>query len=252
MEQNRLVELLEAAEIKLVKAQKRVAKYGSGLTEEQKMVAMLGWKQIKEANYGWEIDNKVSDYRRATFSLTDAEKLVNKYKEAVVKVEVESKMERIEVLDLFLAGWKQKAKKFYLEDARRWHELRKEISDKYTTNGIVNRETLTEYREATKKLNNFDSLTIMICGWNGKIDTELLNKELDKEVKRKYNNLVKRIEKKAGKIIDVNGLRVSENAEINGTVYGDKGWVAVETIMAGGYNIQCLHFRVLVKPIKVQ
>ena len=37
------------------------------------------------------------------------------------------------------------------------------------------------------------------------------------------------------------------NGEINGWVEGDKSNVSVETITAGGWNIQCRHFRVLVR-----
>ena len=40
------------------------------------------------------------------------------------------------------------------------------------------------------------------------------------------------------------------NGEINGIAEGEKGRAKVETIGAGGYNIQCYHFRVLVNKIE--
>ena len=78
--------------------------------------------------------------------------------------------------------------------------------------------------------------------WN-----EKLNKMLDKEVENKRKTLIVRIEKKAGKIQDAGCLFIGINGEINGSIKGDKATVQVETIYAGGFNIQCLHYRVLVK-----
>ena len=84
----------------------------------------------------------------------------------------------------------------------------------------------------------------------GKIDEQLLDKYLDKEVESKYKALVARITEKAGEIEDASGLYIANNGEINGLVKGTKNTVRVETITAGGYNIQILHYRVLVHIVK--
>ena len=65
-------------------------------------------------------------------------------------------------------------------------------------------------------------------------------------------NLITRIKEKAGEVIDYKGLYVTmgngyEGVVINGTVIGYKGTAVVESIRAGGYNIQRLHIRTLVK-----
>jgi vacuolar-type H+-ATPase subunit I/STV1 len=62
-------------------------------------------------------------------------------------------------------------------------------------------------------------------------------------------NLINRVTKYIGEITDFSNLYLTGPA-INGIVIGERGKVRVETILAGGYNIQCLHNRVLVKPIK--
>lgn len=73
-----------------------------------------------------------------------------------------------------------------------------------------------------------------------------------KDATRIIMNLVNRIEKKCGVITEWNGLQVVmgnefEGAALNGWVKGDKGSAEVESILAGGYNIQKLHVRTLVK-----
>ena len=62
-------------------------------------------------------------------------------------------------------------------------------------------------------------------------------------------NLINRVTKYIGEITDFSNLYLTGPA-INGIVIGERGKVHVETILAGGYNIQCLHNRVLVKPIR--
>ena len=81
----------------------------------------------------------------------------------------------------------------------------------------------------------------------GKNGVTRLNEILDKEVVRKKKALIARVKKTAGTIVDASGLRIGVNSEINGTVDGEIKTVHVQTIYAGGYNIQCLHYRVLVK-----
>ena len=65
-------------------------------------------------------------------------------------------------------------------------------------------------------------------------------------------NLMARCEDKCGRITDTDQLRVEygnsfEGVCINGRVIGEKGEAVVESITAGGYNIQRFHIRVLVK-----
>ena len=53
-----------------------------------------------------------------------------------------------------------------------------------------------------------------------------------------------------GKLIDMINIHFGDNGSLNGIVIGESGRKAkVNTIVAGGYNIQCLHYRVLVNPI---
>lgn len=77
-----------------------------------------------------------------------------------------------------------------------------------------------------------------------------LNKRIEDNIKKieKASVLIAhRVSNKCGEIIDASNLYIGLNGEPNGFIIGKKGRSVVETIVAGGYNIQILHYRVLVK-----
>ena len=60
----------------------------------------------------------------------------------------------------------------------------------------------------------------------------------------------KRVSKICGKITNADELLVGTRGDINGIIEGENGKAEVRTIEAGGYNIQCFHFRVLVNKVQ--
>lgn len=80
----------------------------------------------------------------------------------------------------------------------------------------------------------------------GKVDN-YLEGALENEAKDRKNMFLIRVEKKAGKILDMNGLTLGADGSINGKVIGEEKEVKVKTVFAGGHNIQCLHYRVTVR-----
>lgn len=82
--------------------------------------------------------------------------------------------------------------------------------------------------------------------WN-KQDPEH-KKENKLEARSYVLDLVRRVKAKVGEITDYDGIRLDSNGySLNGIVKGTQGSAVLETILAGGYNIQRLHFRTLVK-----
>lgn len=103
-----------------------------------------------------------------------------------------------------------------------------------------------KFKEWKKSKTKSDIAIVERCTY----DSSELEKILNKEVEHKRAKLFELVNKKAGNIVDATGIKNGVDGSINGFIIGEKSKVCVETIYAGGYNIQCLHFRLLVKPIK--
>lgn len=73
---------------------------------------------------------------------------------------------------------------------------------------------------------------------------------LDKEASCKKADIIDRCNDKAGGIDEVEWTYIGPDGRINGIISGPKGRFSIKSIFAGGYNIQCLHVRVLVHKLK--
>lgn len=73
-----------------------------------------------------------------------------------------------------------------------------------------------------------------------------LDKMLEAEKKAKMLDLINRINAVVGSITDAQYLSVSPEGNLNGIITGEQGRAKIETIGAGGYNIQCFHYRTLI------
>lgn len=81
-------------------------------------------------------------------------------------------------------------------------------------------------------------------------DEEKTQRFIRNEKEARRIDLINRVTDVVGEIVDATHLRFGLNDGINGVVIGKKGKANVQTIDAGGYNIQRYHYRVLVHPIK--
>lgn len=130
-----------------------------------------------------------------------------------------------EAIKIFLENWKVNTLEYY-----------KGLKKEYYENG----KSMT-FKENEK----------LMCGkyGNGVFRTIKENHEktyeaiIAKEADNKYKKLIASIENKAGTIVDAAGLSVAKDGTINGLIVGEKETVRLETIKAGGHNVQCLHFR---------
>lgn len=108
-----------------------------------------------------------------------------------------------------------------------------------------------EYEEYTKWksshsyfYNIADKTSYIHCKHIGNID-EAMNKAIDifkKDIDKHFDKLQAKVENKIGKIIKIDSYGGDDYA-----FEGEKGKCVVEVILAGGYNIQRLHTRWIVK-----
>ena len=80
---------------------------------------------------------------------------------------------------------------------------------------------------------------------NRMTEKELI-KWIDQAKQEKIAALTIAVQDITGDITDARMLTIANNGCLNGVIHGVNGSAHVETILAGGYNIQCLHYRTLV------
>jgi hypothetical protein len=200
------------------------------------------------------------DLKFTARDIEEAKATLKKYQE---QLDIEINKEnapKIQVLVDFLADWKEKATDFYRTECKACMELtdkhRAERKEWEKENG-VNEYSMKFYRSELRKQqqsemkHRFTNLVLELTYPTSETycNEEMLEKILDREVKNKYEDLVNRISKVTGEIQDCKNLYIAGNGSINGHVIGKAAKAKVETILAGGYNIQCLHYRVLVNKI---
>ena len=125
------------------------------------------------------------------------------------------------------------------------HEVSKEEFDR----------TYLELRREAKKLkNDIHPYTEMVAKYNGyhqphTVNEEKLEEILLKDCKARYFELVNQVAEITGIITDATDLTITAG-ELNGIIIGEQGKAKVQTFSAGGWNIQCFHYRTRVDEVK--
>jgi hypothetical protein len=167
----------------------------------------------------------VSEYK----TIEKAKKEIKELKEELKEAEIQESKNSNDPIDQFLALWRAEATKYYTDLRAKYLELR----------AGADKEELKKFNKDVTK--NDKNIIVSMS------DKTFLEKILDQEVVAKKKAFVAKVEEKAGKIQDLKKLYVAGDGSINGFATGSERTVEVETILAGGYNIQKLHYRVLVK-----
>lgn len=212
----------------------------------------------------WEINPyyyNESDLKWTKKDLEAARKGLAEY-EAQLTAETEKANSRnVPAILEFLEAWKARVEGWYVETfpkylearAKRYAENREYIDFVISHGGKEYWEERDARRAAEKDAEKAYNRT---CGEfiryndHDALNIALLKKDLEQEAAAKYDDIVERTNAICGTITDATGLRVGLKGDLDGFVIGDRGTAKVQTIGAGGYNIQCFHFRTLVHAVK--
>lgn len=201
-----------------------------------------------------------NDLKWTTRDLEEAKIALAKYEAELIVEEEKNASRNVTAIIEFLDRWAERVKAYYGNAFHEFLKAREEFWAKdrqyceWRNHGgwkDPNKEQIeAEYRAVRKAFTQkWNWITPYIIG-RDTFDTEKLHKELEQEKKAKYDDIINRTNAITGTITDASGLRVGEKGELNGYITGERGKAKVETIGAGGYNIQCFHFRTLVKKAK--
>lgn len=273
---------IENKRTEITKIQNRIHKWGDGLRQEDidfvatciKNKSYKAFWQYRETNRDAIPSSKdyykgpnISEFFSAMRDLEDANATLAKYIAARDREMNYLKEDRIQALVDFLDDWGKKVHEWYTRNAHRYFELyiewdakqaevENELKIKYTDYFQFRRALGAAKQEFFSSISNFTYEIIrFIRNKDYKVVTyeireDVLTGFIEKEKKAKYRDLCDRISEKVGEIKDCSNLSVGlQNGELNGIVKGEKGSVRVNTISAGGWNIQVYHYRVLVHKI---
>lgn len=232
---------------------------------------------------GWEVNPyyySEHDKKYTLRDLDDAKQALEKYKADLAAEQEKAASRNVPAILEFLDMWKARCTEFYgaglrdyYADAARVRELARKCDDlRYGTPEYE--AAYNEFHEANEafylaRTGVWESWTEVRNGrkYSGKNKVEAgkyeylepyshertledamarLKRDLDQEADRKYDFIIERTNKIVGKITDASMLEVGAKQDLNGYILGDKGRAKVQTIGAGGYNVQCFHFRTLI------
>lgn len=277
MEVNELEKKLSDAEVRLEKANNLLSKYQTKLASVNDKVkeaeskgyrlndngyAAANWSTIP--SYVYELfysQHNLEDLIKSTLSnIKELTRIRDNWK---TKVEVQkakdSELNTIPtIIKDYIYGWRVKVEKFVSEELDNYIKERKSLYDNYGSKYWDYSYSAEERKEANEIYNErLEDLEKSICSLTAHLYSRCrsnykddLTKMLNQEERDKALDLVNRVAKITGPITDASNLRIGEqNGELNGLISGRDGKAFIQTIGAGGYNIQCYHYRVLVHKV---
>jgi hypothetical protein len=190
-----------------------------------------------------------SDLKWAKKDLEEAKAALAKYQADLTTETEKDNSRNVEAIIEFLNKWADRVFDWYIKEFANYQvafaDYRMKVA-RLEDMGTVSRDSYKEYKEVKKKFDSRWNFLYAYIDAKRRFDTEKLHRELEQDKKAKYDDIVNRANKICGTITDATGLSVGEKGELNGLVIGDRGTAYIETIGAGGYNIQCYHFRTLI------
>lgn len=236
---------------------------------------------------GWKVNPYYySDYdiRVTTRDIEDAQKALEDYKAQLVAETEKSNSRNVEIILTFLESWKARVRWYYTAGLTDYYSEKEAIRDLYKKidhysycgaksaeqieyenankefrnkcggyfekQPYADRKGEIKYREVKVKDGEYEYLRAYTVETTLEGAVARLEKDLVQEANRKYDFIIERTNKIVGTITDASNLKIGAKDDLNGYIIGERGVAKVQTIGAGGYNIQCFHFRTLINSMK--
>lgn len=231
---------IDNAKAKIEKKQNTISKKMAMITKKEDKLVALGFGRDAGVNETrghdealWiaiDIKNLTEDIERLSKEVEETKKSLEKYEAQMI-----GEMER----DKALKEIPENVKRMQDELVERWDvwdiEYREKIrKDRYEM----------DYKEFCNKYRGINTYDLMYRS------NEQIHNENMQDAKMLILNLINRVKNITGEITDWRGVEATVGTwgmtVLNGLVIGKEGCARVESIFAGGYNIQRLHVRVLV------
>ena len=234
---------IETLSERIANAENKIGKKQLTIAKKQTLIAKK--KQLLETKYlansdspealtlKWDIEHYTDDISRLEREIAETTLTLDNYRKQLTGL-----MERVSVL---ITDMPDVLKGLQDELVERWDKWDMDRRDRIQADY---REL--DYKEFSRKYTHADVV------FKGKSDEQIHDDNLQ-SAENLIIDLIYRVRKITGEITDWSDICASAGTGgftvLNGTVIGKEGIAYVESITAGGYNIQRLHIRVLVHSV---
>lgn len=197
------------------------------------------------------------DMKWAIKDIAAAKEAIAEYEAQLDKENNKAASRNVPAITKFLDAWKARATEWYMKRKEAYPEALNEYRKAYYESEYYKhlndwpwkRDNTEEWKLLDKgervrtkafkeKWGDIEELLNKACGFDKAVDTMLMN-----EYNAKYDRMLDEVIHITGTIADASELEIAPTGELNGFIKGEKGTAKILTYSAGGWNIQCFHFR---------